>query len=43
MMLLRGKYRQQAAALAELAETVDLSSNPIFMDNYVECMGFEAP
>ena len=43
MMLLRGKYRQQAAALAELAETVDLSASPVFRENYVECMGFEAP
>ena len=43
MMLLRGQYRQQAAALAELAETVDLSASPVFRENYVECMGFEAP
>ncbi len=42
MMLLRGEYQQQATALAELSETVDLSSNPIFMDNYVECMSFES-
>ena len=43
MMLLRGQYRQQAAALAEQAETVDLSASPVFRENYVECMGFEAP
>lgn len=28
------------AALAARAETVDLSTNPIFMENYVECMSF---
>ena len=43
MMLLRGQYRQQAAALAEQAETVDLSASPVFRENYVECMGFETP
>ena len=37
------QYRQQAAALAEQAETVDLSASPVFRENYVECMGFEAP
>lgn len=40
MMLLRGEYLTQSVALAEMSETVDLSSNPIFMDNYVECMSF---
>ena len=40
MMLLRGEYLTQGIALAEMSETVDLSSNPIFMDNYVECMSF---
>ncbi len=42
MMLLRGEFQQQGTALAEMSETVDLSSNPIFMDNYVECMSFES-
>ena len=40
MMLLRGEYLTQGVELAEMSETVDLSSNPIFMDNYVECMSF---
>ena len=30
-------------ALAEQAETVDLSASPVFRENYVECMGFETP
>lgn len=41
MMLLRGEFQAQGTALAKMAETVDLSSNPVFMDNYVECMSFE--
>ena len=40
MLLLRGEYLTQSVALAEMSETIDLSSNPIFMDNYVECMSF---
>lgn len=40
MLLLRGEYLTQSVALSEMSETIDLSSNPIFMDNYVECMSF---
>lgn len=40
MMLLRREFLTESAALAEKSETVDLSSNPIFMDNYVEQMSF---
>ena len=40
MMLLRREFLTEGAALAEKSETVDLSSNPIFMDNYVEQMSF---
>ncbi len=40
MILLRGEYLTQSLTLAEMSETVDLSSNPVFMDNYVECMSF---
>ncbi len=43
MMLLRGKYQAQATSIAELSETVDLSTNPTFMEKYIDCMGFEAP
>ena len=42
MMLLRGEFQAQGTALAEISETVDLSSSPVFMDNYVECMSFNA-
>lgn len=42
MMLLRGEFQAQGTALAEMSETVDLSSSPVFMDNYVECMSFKA-
>ena len=42
MMLLRGEFQAQGTALADMSETVDLSSSPVFMDNYVECMSFKA-
>ena len=42
MMLLRGEFQAQGTALAEISETVDLSSSPVFMENYVECMSFKA-
>ena len=42
MMLLRGEFQAQGTALAEISETVDLSSSLVFMDNYVECMSFKA-
>ena len=42
MMLLRGEFRTQGTALAKMSETVDLSSSPVFMGNYVECMSFES-
>lgn len=40
MMLLRREYLAAGAALARKAEIVDLSTNPIFMENYVACMSF---
>lgn len=40
MLLLREEYLDQGAALAERAETVELSTDPVFMENYVDCMSF---
>ena len=40
MLLLRREYLARGTALAEKAETVDLSTDPIFMENYVERMSF---
>lgn len=40
MLLLCKNYLPQSITLAKMAKTIDLSSNPLFMDNYVECMSF---
>lgn len=40
MLLLRREYLAQGLELAKSAETVDLSTDPVFMENYVECMSF---
>lgn len=40
MLLLNPALRREAEELAEKAETVDLSTNPTFMDLYVESMMF---
>lgn len=40
MLLLNPGLREKAALIAETSETVDLSTNPTFMDLYVESMMF---
>ena len=35
-------HRPGPPAPAEISETVDLSSSPVFMENHVECMSFKA-
>ncbi len=41
MLLLSKCYIEECIATVKNAETVDLSTNPVFMDNYVDCMMFE--
>lgn len=41
MILLNRDMAQISEALANSAETVELTTSPAFMDNYVECMMFE--
>lgn len=40
MILLKVEFSEKASALAKMAHSVELSSNPVFMENYVECMTF---
>ena len=40
MLLLAEPYVQKSCALAQQAETVDLSTSAVFMAHYVDCMEF---
>ena len=40
MILLRKEFMEQAASLAEMAGTVELSTNKVFMEKYIDCMEF---
>lgn len=40
MILGNRRYKEESTALANQAQTIDLASNPVFMDNYVEYMMF---
>ena len=40
MMLLRKAYIDALKQMAQGSECVELSSNPVFVDNYMECMTF---
>ncbi len=40
MILLNRIFMEQAEEMAGKAETVDLSTSPVFMQNYVDCMEF---
>ena len=41
MALLSVRAREAAARIARTAETVELSTDPYFMEKYVDCMMFE--
>lgn len=41
MMLLRQGFRGESEDMAQRAETVDLSSNPLFTGHYMDAMAFE--
>ena len=41
MALLSTRAREAAARIARTAETVELSTDPYFMEKYVDCMMFE--
>ena len=41
MLLLQRRYLEEAAVLAQRAKTIELSSNPVFMEHYIDAMGFD--